>query len=58
MGAAIAKVTRLPVVIASGLAVVIPDAADATASAPPIREAPMPWPRLRDRLSIPDNAPR
>ena len=55
--AADANVTRMPVAPASGCAVVMSLAADASANTALMTDAPVMSPRLRDRLSTPEMTP-
>ena len=56
--AATAKVICIPVATASGRAVVMSLDADASANTAPITDAPVMSPRLRERLSMPENDSR
>ncbi len=56
--AATTKVIRMPMATASGEAVVMSIVPDPTAKMAPMTDAPVIRPRLRDRLSMPEIAPR
>jgi hypothetical protein len=56
--AANANVVRIPMATASGGAIVMFAAPEASANTAPIADAPVMSPRLRDRLSMPEMTPR
>jgi hypothetical protein len=56
--AATAKVIRMPLATASGGALVMSVAFDASANTAPMTDAPVMRPRLRDRFSTPEITPR